>query len=164
MTTVLRNPQKLLNSGTFSCSLVTYPDGGNRTTDIDAVAQKFGFFEIFESKEFWNDEIRIPLGQYTTLYDMYQGLKRSEVFFIGTDDYFRVYPNDIIWYTTMTQIENGNVKQVRSPDVSIHRSQMRALTRADLNEWLSQLLEFYADPNEDVRTFSEFPEIKVRKF
>ena len=64
----------------------------------------------------------------------------------------------------MTQIENGNVKQVRSPDVSIHRSQMRALTRADLNEWLSQLLEFYADPFEDVRRHIEFPEIKVRKF
>ena len=39
MATVLRNPQKLLNSGTFSTSLVTYPDGANRTTDIDAVAE-----------------------------------------------------------------------------------------------------------------------------
>ena len=164
MATVLRNPQKLLNSGTFSTSLVTYPDGANRTTDIDAVAEKNGFFEIFEAKEFWHDEIRISLAQFTTLFEQYQGLKRSEVFFVGTDDYSRVYSNDVIWYTTMTQIENGSVKTVRCPDVHIHRSQMKAITRADLNEWLSQLLEFYADPFEDVRRHIEFPEIKVRKF
>ena len=164
MATVLRNPQKLLNSGTFSTSLVTYPDGANRTTDIDAVAEKNGFFEIFEAKEFWHDEIRISLAQFTTLFEQYQGLKRSEIFFVGTDDYSRVYPEDVIWYTTMTHIEKGKVKTVNAPDVHIHRSQMYALTRADFCEFLSQLLEYYADPFEDVRRHIEFPEIKVRKF
>lgn len=164
MASVLRNPQKLVNSGIFSCSLVTYPDGSNRTTDIDAISEKFGFFEIFESKEFLNDEIRIPLAQYTLFSEMYAGLKRSEVFFVGTDDYSRVYPEDVIWYTTMTHIEKGKVKTVNAPDVHIHRSQMKALPRADFCEFLSQLLEYYADPNYDVRTHVAFPEIKVRKF
>ena len=164
MATVLRNPQKLVNSGIFSCSLVTYPDGSNRTTDIDAVSEKNGFFEYFESKEFWNDEIKIPLAQYTLLYEQYHGLKRSETFFVGTDSYSRVYPEDVIWYTTMTHIEKGKVKTVNAPDVHIHRSQMYALPRADFCEFLSQLLEYYADPNYDVRTHIEFPEIKVRKF
>ena len=65
---------------------------------------------------------------------------------------------------TQEQVSSGKVKTVNVPDVHIHRSQMYALPRADFCEFLSQLLEFYADPNYDVRTHIEFPEIKVRKF
>ena len=162
--TVLRNPRKLLNSGTFSCSLVTYPDGANRTSDVDAFTNKNGFFEWFETKEFWHDEIRIPLAQYTAFFELYSGLKRSEVFFVGTDDYCRVYPDDVIWYTTMTLIERGDVKLIQCPDVHIHRSEMKAIPRAKFDEWCSQLLEFYASPFEDVRRNNRFPEIKPNKF
>ena len=164
MATVLRNPQKLASSGIFSTSLITYPDGNNRTTDIDFASQKFGFFIFGESKEFWKDEIRISLAQYDFYSELYHQLPRCQMIFVGTDSYTKVTPDDIIWYTTMSLIEKRFTKIIQTPDTVIHREEMYPASRRDFDEWANNLLEFYADPYEVPKKHEHFVTSQVKKY
>ena len=162
MATVLRNPQKLANSGIFSTSLIRYPDGNNRTTDIDFASQKFGYFIFGESKEFWSNEIMIPLPQYSLYSELYHQLPRCQVIFVGTDDYTKVYPDDVIWYTTMGFIEKRITKTIQTPDVRINREDMFPAYRKDFNEWANRQLDVYADPFMDPKKDNSFAKSTVR--
>jgi hypothetical protein len=142
----LMNYQELVNSFIFSNSLIKYPDGRPRTTDIDFVACKFGFFIIGECKTFSLDQIRISLQKFTVLSEFYNQLPRCEVYFVGTDSNTRINDDDIVWVTSMERIQQGQTKTTGSRHVLIHRDQMTPRPRKELNWYLNRMLDLRADP------------------
>ena len=140
------NYQELVNSFIFSNSLIKYPDGRPRTTDIDFVAYKFGFFILGECKTFSLDQIRISLQKFTVLSEFYNQLPRCEVYFVGTDSNTRINDDDIVWVTSMERIQQGQTKTTGSRHVLIHRDQMTPRPRKELNWYLNRMLDLRADP------------------
>jgi hypothetical protein len=142
----LMNFQELVNSFVFSNSLIRYPDGRHRTTDIDFVAEKFGFFIIGECKTFSLDQIRISLQKFTVLSEFFNQLPRCEVYFVGTDSNTRVNDDDIIWVTSMERIQQGQTKTTGDRHILIHRNQMTPYPRKEFGWYLNRKLDIHADP------------------
>ena len=105
MATEIRNPRKYVDSANFTGALMTYPNGSTALTDIDGFQERFGFCSFIETKSFYNNEIRIPLGQYAAFLQLNNLLKRSIFYIVATEDFRRVRPDDIIHYTTLDLIQ-----------------------------------------------------------
>ena len=161
MTTTLRYPQTFVNSGIFSTSLITYDDGGNRTTDIDFVAENFGFLIMGECKKFHNNQIHISLKQFTVLDTLYDCSKRIQVYIVGTEDYSKVYAHDVIYYTNFNLIRNRKTPVQFTPDACINKFDMYPITRLGFSKMLSKKLDFYANPFENPKLDTDFVRSEV---
>ena len=161
MTTTLRYPQTFVNSGIFSTSLITYDDGGNRTTDIDFVAENFGFLIMGECKKFHNNQIHISLKQFTVLDTLYDCSKRIQVYIVGTEDYCKVYAHDIIYYTNFNLIRNKKTPFEHSPDACFSKYDMLPITRERFDLMLNKKLDIYADPFLHPKADMDYESIKV---
>ena len=158
---ILKHPQTYVNSGIFSTSLIQYADGNNRTTDIDFAAENVGFLIIGECKKFWNNQIHIPLMQFTVLNTLFDCYKRIQVYIVGTDDYWQVYNDNMIRYTCFNLIRNGKTPFQHSPDACFNRCDMLPITRTDFSKMLNKKLDFYGDPFEDPKADMDFWTTKV---
>ena len=163
MTTVLRYPQTFVNSGIFSTSLITYDDGGNRTTDIDFVAENFGFLIMGECKQFRNNQIHIPLKQFTVLDTLYDCTKRIQVYIVGTEDYSKVYAHDVIYYTNFNLIRNKKTPFEHSPDACFSKYDMLPITREGFDIMLNKKLDIFGNPFHDPKMDMDYPSVKVGK-
>ena len=161
MVTTLKYPQTFVNSGIFSTSLVQYADGNNRTTDIDFVAENYGFLTFGESKTFRNNQIRIPLKQFTVLSSIYDCYPRSQVYIIGANEYSNVYDENIIWYTDFNLIRSKRTPYQHSPDVCFSKYDMLPITRSAFSKMINRKLDFYADPFEKPKEDNNYASMKV---
>ena len=159
----LKYPQTFVNSGIFSTSLITYDDGNNRTTDVDFASENFGFLIMGECKQFRNNQIRIPLKQFTVLDTLYDCTKRIQVYIVGTEDYSKVYAHDVIYYTNFNLIRNKKTPFEHSPDACFSKYDMLPITRERFDIMLNKKLDFYGNPFFDPKADMDYESIKVGK-
>ena len=159
----LKHPQTFVNSGLFSTSLITYDDGNNRTTDIDFVGENFGFLIMGECKKFRNNQIHIPLKQFTVLDTLYDCTKRIQVYIVGTEDYSKVYAHDVIYYTNFNLIRNKKTPFEHSPDACFSKYDMLPITRERFDIMLNKKLDIFGNPFHDPKMDMDYPSVKVGK-
>mgnify|MGYP001308880992 CR=1 FL=1 len=124
----IMNFTELVKSFIFTHGLITYDDKKSRLMDIDGITQKLGYFIIFETKTFYLDEIRIKLAPFCLLVELYNQLKRREIYIIGTESNDRIDPDDTIWWITLESVIKMDKMDHRN-HVHIHRDQMHETTR-----------------------------------
>ena len=160
MATEIRNPRKYVDSANFTGALMTYPNGTTALTDIDGFQERFGFCSFLETKEFYNNEIRIPLGQYAAYLQLNNQLKRSMFYIVATDDFRRCRPDDIIYYTTLDLIQQKKCLINQCPDTYIDKSQFLPITIKDFNKFCDGITARYANPFLNIKNHTDYPSLE----
>jgi len=146
----IMNFTELVKSFIFTHGLITWHDKKSRLMDIDGITQKLGYFIIFETKTFYLDEIRIKLAPFCLLVELYNQLKRREIYIIGTESNDRIDPDDTIWWITLESVIKMDKMDHRN-HVHIHRDQMHETTRKEFDFYANRELDVKGDPFYDAK-------------
>ena len=148
MTSYLRDDLGYLGSRCYSMGLIEYPNGNNRTNDIDFVSVKNNYLLFGETKMFipGKDEIWIDGMKWQVLTAMAKKIKESErkIFLVGTNNYQLTRPDDRLWFTTVDSVLSGETPSLTpNGNIVLHKDNMIGSTKAEFSNLGNRLLDYY---------------------
>ena len=148
MTTFLRDDLGYLNSRYYAMSSINYPDGRQRTNDIDFVSFKNNFIELGECKLFvaGKSEMWIDATKFNMLKLLANQIKKinRKIFFVCTESYNLTRPTDMMHFTTLDSVLSGETpSKTCSGNIIIEKDNMIKATREGFSELCNGLLDHF---------------------
>ena len=148
MTGFLNDDYGYLNSRRYAMSSINYPDGRQRTNDIDFVSFKNNFIELGECKLFvaGKSEMWIDATKFNMLKLLANQIKKinRKIFFVGTESYNLTSPTDMMHFTTLDSVLSGETpSKTCSGNIIIEKDNMIPSTREGFSELCNGLLDHF---------------------
>ena len=148
--------QELVNSFIYMNSLVTYPNGKNRSMDIDSISFNGSYIQIRSGKTFRKRNgismIEISMTELTLMSIIKESNPTWDIIFTGTESNTLLDDDDevhYIFFESASKIKQDNSSAIVS--WKIPRQSMHKTTRKEFNFYMNDILDTKGDPFHDTK-------------